>query len=34
MIVKFGEREILKGRFYAAKKLIKILNVNVDNIVI
>ena len=32
--MKFGEREILKGRFYAAKKLIKILDVNVDNIVI
>ena len=34
MILKLGEREILKGRFYAVKRLIKIWDVNVDNIVI
>ena len=30
----FGEREIEKEKFYAAKKVIKIWDVNVENIVI
>ena len=33
-MVKFGKKEIAKQKFYAAKKPIKIWNVNVDNIVI
>ena len=33
-MMKFGKTEIAKGKFYAAKKLIKIWNVHVDNIVI
>ena len=33
-MVKFGERKIAKETFYAAKRLIKLWNVNVDNIVI
>ena len=33
-MVKFGEREIAKERFYAAKRPIKTWDVNVDNIVI
>ena len=33
-MLRFGEREIAKEKFYAAKKRIKILVVNVDNIVI
>ena len=33
-MVKFGKTEIAKQKFYAAKKPIKIWNVNVDNIVI
>ena len=33
-MVKFGEREIEKENFYAAKRPIKIWDVNVDNIVI
>ena len=33
-MVKFGKTEIAKEKFYAAKKPIKIWNVNVDNIVI
>ena len=33
-MVRFGEREIAKEKFYAAKKLIKIWDVNVHNIVI
>ena len=32
--MKFGKTEIAKQKFYAAKKPIKIWNVNVDNIVI
>ena len=32
--MRFGEREIAKEKFYAAKKLIKIWDVNVHNIVI
>ena len=32
--MRFGEREIAKGKFYAAKRPIKIWGVNVDNIVI
>ena len=33
-MVRFGEREIAKEMFYAVKKPIEILDVNVDNIVI
>ena len=33
-MLRFGEREIAKERFYAAKKPIKIWDVNVDNIAI
>ena len=33
-MVKFGKTEIAKEKFYAAKKPIKIWDVNVDNIVI
>ena len=33
-MVKFGKTEITKEKFYAAKKPIKIWDVNVDNIVI
>ena len=33
-MVKFGEREIAKESFYAAKRPIKIWDVNVDNIFI
>ena len=33
-MVKFGEREIAKERFYAAKRPIQIWDVNIDNIVI
>ena len=33
-MVRFGERETAKEKFYAAKKPIKIWDVNVDNIVI
>ena len=33
-MVKFGEKDIAKQKFYAAKKTIKIWGVNVDNIVI
>ena len=33
-MVRFGEKEIKKETFYAAKKPIKIWDVNVDNIVI
>ena len=33
-MVKSGEREIAKENFYAAKRPIKIWDVNVDNIVI
>ena len=33
-MVRFGEKEIAKEKFYAAKKPIKIQNVNIDNIVI
>ena len=33
-MLRFGEREIEKEKFYAAKKLIKIWDVNDDNIVI
>ena len=32
--MKFGEREIAKENFYAAKRPIKIWDVNVDNIFI
>ena len=32
--MRFGEKEIAKEKFYAAKKPIKIWDVNVDNIVI
>ena len=34
ILLRFGEREIAKEEFYAAKKPIKIWDVNVDNIVI
>ena len=33
-MVKFGDKEIAKEKFYAAKRPIKIWDVNVDNIVI
>ena len=33
-MVRFGEKEITKEKFYAAKKPMKIWDVNVDNIVI
>ena len=34
IMVRFGEKETAKEKFYAAKKPIKIWDVNVDNIVI
>ena len=33
-MLRFGETKVTKQKFYAAKKLIKIWDVNVDNIVI
>ena len=33
-MVRFGDREIAKGKFHTSKRLIKIWDVNVDNIVI
>ena len=33
-MVRFGDREIAKEKFYAAKRPIKAWDVNVDNIVI
>ena len=33
-MVRFGEKEMLKEKFYAVKKPIKIWDVNVDNIII
>ena len=33
-MVKFGEKEIVKGKFYAAKRPVKVCDVTVDNIVI
>ena len=33
-MVRFREKEIAKEKFYAAKKPIKIWNVNIDNIVV
>ena len=33
-MVRFGKKEITKEKFYAAKRHIKICNVNFDNIVI
>ena len=33
-MVRFGERETPKEKFYAAKKAIKICDVNTDNIVV
>ena len=33
-MVRFGEKEIAKENFYPAKNLIKIWDVNVDNIVV
>ena len=33
-MVRFGEKEIAKEMFYAAKKPTEILDVNVDNIVV
>ena len=33
-MVRFGDREIAKEKFYAAKRPIKTWDVNVDNIVI
>ena len=33
-MVRFGEKEIAKEKFYSAKKPIKVCDVNVDNIVI
>ena len=34
IMVRFGEKEIEKGKFYAAKRPIKICDVDVDNKVI
>ena len=34
IMVRFGEKEIAKGKFYAAKRPIKICDVDVDNKVI
>ena len=34
MMLRFVEREIAKEKFYAAKKTIKICDINVDNVVI
>ena len=34
MMVRFGEKEIAKEKFYAAKRPVKVWNVNVDNIVV
>ena len=33
-MVRFGEKEIAKEKFHGAKKLKKIWDVNVDNIVV
>ena len=33
-MLRFGETKVTKEKFYAAKKPIKIWNVNIDNIVI
>ena len=33
-MVRFGDREIAKEKFYAAKRAIQICDINVDNIVI
>ena len=33
-MLRFGEKKVIKVEFYAAKKPIKIWDVNVDNIVI
>ena len=33
-MLRFGEREIAKEKFYAAKKPIKIWYISIDNIVI
>ena len=33
-MLRFGEKKITKEKFYAAKKRIKIWDVNVDNIVL
>ena len=33
-MVRFGDREIVKEKFYAAKRPMKICDVNVDNIVV
>ena len=33
-MVRFGEKEIAKGKVYVAKKPVKIWDVDVDNIVI
>ena len=33
-MIRFGEKEIVKEKKYAAKKPIKIWDVNVDNIVV
>ena len=33
-MVRFGQKEIVNEKFYAAKKTIKIWDVNVDNIVV
>ena len=33
-MVRFGDREIAKEKFYAAKRSINICDVNVDNIVV
>ena len=33
-MLRFGETKATKQKFYAAKKLIKICDVNVDNVVI
>ena len=33
-MVRFGDREIVKEKFYAGKRPVKIWDVNIDNIVI
>ena len=33
-MLRFGETRVVKEKFYAAKKTINILDVNIDNLVI
>ena len=34
MLLRFGKKKVTKEKYYAAKKTINILDVNIDNIVI